>query len=91
MLLVEKLWRAVRRISRVATGEQGQRVFNSDAYQIRDLAANIGILFKTPEEFFLGEAPQPFVREFDPVAYLAQQVISSKSFPNRYHLRAKIP
>ncbi|KAE9979636.1 hypothetical protein EG327_006934 [Venturia inaequalis] len=41
----------------------------------RDLAANIGIPFKTPEEFFLGEALQPFVREFDPVMFLAQQVI----------------
>ncbi|TLD22662.1 PNK3P-domain-containing protein [Venturia nashicola] len=43
----------------------------------RDLAANVGIHFKTPEEFFLGEAPQTFVREFDPAAFLAQQVIST--------------
>ena len=37
----------------------------------RDLATNIGIPFKTPEEFFLDEAPRPFVRSFDPAAYLS--------------------
>lgn len=36
----------------------------------RDFATNIGIRFHTPEEFFLGEAPQPFVRSFDPATYL---------------------
>ena len=36
----------------------------------RDLAANIGIDFKTPEEFFLGEASAPFLREFEPSIYL---------------------
>jgi bifunctional polynucleotide phosphatase/kinase len=31
----------------------------------RDLAHNIGIKYQTPEEFFLGEAPREFAREFD--------------------------
>lgn len=31
----------------------------------RNLAHNIGIDFKTPEEFFLGEEPRDFVRDFD--------------------------
>ena len=31
----------------------------------RNLAHNIGIKFQTPEEFFLGEAPREFTREFD--------------------------
>ncbi|TKA49887.1 hypothetical protein B0A49_11299, partial [Cryomyces minteri] len=36
----------------------------------RDFASNVGIDFKTPEEFFLGEQPKPFVRLFDPAKYL---------------------
>ncbi|KAK4693241.1 bifunctional polynucleotide phosphatase/kinase, partial [Lecanoromycetidae sp. Uapishka_2] len=36
----------------------------------RDLAINIGIKFKTPEEFFLHEAPMPFTRTFEPSAFL---------------------
>ncbi|KAF1820324.1 PNK3P-domain-containing protein [Dissoconium aciculare CBS 342.82] len=36
----------------------------------RDLAANIGITFHTPEEFFLGEAPLPYTRTFQPTDHL---------------------
>lgn len=36
----------------------------------RDLAANIGINFHTPEEFFLGEEVKPFTRAFEPATYL---------------------
>ncbi|MCJ1308396.1 hypothetical protein MMC25_002049 [Agyrium rufum] len=38
----------------------------------RDFAANIGIDFHTPEEFFLKEEPQPFIRSFDPRVHLVQ-------------------
>lgn len=31
----------------------------------RNLAHNIGIAFKTPEEYFLGEKPRDFARDFD--------------------------
>ncbi|KAI4088001.1 MAG: hypothetical protein LQ344_006376 [Seirophora lacunosa] len=36
----------------------------------RNLAANVGIAFKTPEEFFLHEPPQSFTRDFEPSIYL---------------------
>ncbi|KKZ64652.1 hypothetical protein EMCG_09434 [[Emmonsia] crescens] len=45
----------------------------------RDFAANIGIPFKTPEEFFLGEAPKPVSRAFDPTTYISG---SSEDEPN---------
>ncbi|KAK5662120.1 hypothetical protein OQA88_8025 [Cercophora sp. LCS_1] len=35
----------------------------------RNLAHNIGIEFKTPEEFFLNEAPRTFARDFDLVQF----------------------
>ncbi|KAI4245026.1 MAG: hypothetical protein LQ352_006642 [Teloschistes flavicans] len=37
----------------------------------RNFATNIGIVFKTPEEFFLHEAPHPFMRDFEPSDYLS--------------------
>lgn len=36
----------------------------------RDLAANIGIHFYTPEEFFLGAEPEHFTRDFEPTMFL---------------------
>ena len=38
-------------------------------YVDRDFAANVGIPFKTPEEFFLQEKPRAFTRDFDPLNY----------------------
>lgn len=35
----------------------------------RNLAHNIGIIFKTPEEFFLDEKPRDFARDFDLVNF----------------------
>ncbi|KAJ4405437.1 DNA kinase/phosphatase Pnk1 [Neurospora sp. IMI 360204] len=35
----------------------------------RNLAHNVGIKYQTPEEFFLGEGPRNFTRDFDLVKY----------------------
>jgi bifunctional polynucleotide phosphatase/kinase len=43
----------------------------------RDLASNIGIAFKTPEEYFLRQPEQPFCRDFDPQLYLTSLSNSS--------------
>lgn len=40
----------------------------------RDLAANIGIRFQTPEEFFLGAETEPYNHHFEPADYLAKMV-----------------
>jgi hypothetical protein len=37
---------------------------------ISDFASNVGITFKTPEEFFLDASPEQVIREFDPASYL---------------------
>jgi bifunctional polynucleotide phosphatase/kinase len=38
----------------------------------RDFAANVGIPFHTPEEYFRGEKPRSFVRAFEPTVYISQ-------------------
>ncbi|KAL1612424.1 DNA kinase/phosphatase Pnk1 [Paraconiothyrium brasiliense] len=38
----------------------------------RNFAANVGIHFHTPEEYFLEEDPSPFIREFDPTVVLQE-------------------
>jgi hypothetical protein len=35
----------------------------------RDFAANVGIPFHTPEEYFRHEEPRPFMRAFEPTAH----------------------
>lgn len=49
----------------------------------RDFAANIGITFKTPEEFFLGKPPEPVSRAFDPSVYIKEE--SSGPGKSRFH------
>ena len=42
----------------------------------RNLAANIGIAFQTPEEFFLRAETEPYEHVFEPVEFLAAQEIN---------------
>lgn len=51
---------------REKTDKRNKDHANSD----RDLAANIGIHFHTPEEFFLGHEIAPYVQPFDPRKFL---------------------
>ena len=63
-----------------AAGREGNKavgVKKDHACSDRDFASNVGITFQTPEEFFLGEAPKPFVRSFDPADYLKAEVNSA--------------
>lgn len=45
----------------------------------RDLAANIGIKFQTPEEFFLGLETEPYVHPFEPKHFLESALSSQQS------------
>jgi hypothetical protein len=46
----------------------------------RDFAANVGISFHTPEEYFRHEEPRVFVRAFEPAAYTAEESTSARTF-----------
>ncbi|OHE91870.1 polynucleotide kinase 3 phosphatase [Colletotrichum orchidophilum] len=58
----------------IFVGDAGGRIaaskFSKDfSCSDRNLAHNIGVTYKTPEEFFLDEKPRDFVREFDIVHF----------------------
>lgn len=50
---------------RPATVVNGKNVAKDFSCSDRNLAANVGVRFETPEEYFLGEAPREFARGFN--------------------------
>jgi len=53
----------------------------------RNMANNVGIEFKTPEEYFHLQEPEPYIQEFEPSAYL--RVVSDDA-PNASKLVASL-
>lgn len=45
----------------------------------RNFAHNVGVSYQTPEEYFLGEAPREFVRDFDVAAFPFSRTATSST------------
>lgn len=62
--------------SSIFVGDAGGRVESGKlrkdfSISDRNFAHNVGIAFKTPEEFFLGEESRQYLRDFDPAQYFS--------------------
>ncbi|EME84997.1 uncharacterized protein MYCFIDRAFT_41913 [Pseudocercospora fijiensis CIRAD86] len=57
-------------------GDKSAKVRKDHSCSDRDFAANAGIPFKTPEEYFLEEEPKSFIRSFDPAPYVEKKLDS---------------
>ncbi|KAF2461511.1 polynucleotide kinase 3 phosphatase-domain-containing protein [Lineolata rhizophorae] len=68
------------------TGQSARDFSCSD----RNFAANVGIAFKTPEEYFLNAAPAPFEREFDPKSYLQDVHVATPVYSKAHTLELVI-
>ena len=56
----------------------------------RDFAANVGIQFKTPEEYFRDEPEQPFSRSFEPALYLSASTSVTEAFQRKHSVEIVI-
>ena len=70
MLAAVQQGRWLRLIILAQTGGLESLLFTYVLTEARDFAANVGITFRTPEEYFLNEAPHPYARQFNPNTYL---------------------
>ncbi|KAI5926052.1 polynucleotide kinase 3 phosphatase [Camillea tinctor] len=66
------------RTAQPKTGDMKAALAKDFSCSDRNFAHNLGIKYQTPEEFFLGESPREFTREFDLAAYPAD---SSEDVP----------
>lgn len=57
-------------------GDKAAKVRKDHSCSDRDFAANVGVQFHTPEEYFLGEPAKPYTRSFDPKSYLQTTLTS---------------
>lgn len=58
------------RVAGLGRSEDGVAAVTKDfSCSDRNFAHNVGVLYKTPEEFFLGEKPRNFSREFDVASF----------------------
>ncbi|KAI0602315.1 DNA kinase/phosphatase Pnk1 [Biscogniauxia sp. FL1348] len=57
------------RVAQPKAGDKKAAVAKDFSCSDRNFAHNLGIKYQTPEEFFLGEPPREFSREFDLAAY----------------------
>lgn len=66
-------------IGDAAGREKTDKRLKDHATSDRDLAANIGIKFQTPEEFFLGLETEPYVHPFEPKRFLESALSSQET------------
>jgi len=57
-------------------GDKAAGIKKDHSCSDRDFAANVGMHFHTPEEYFLNEPAKPFKRAIDPATYLDVELIS---------------
>jgi bifunctional polynucleotide phosphatase/kinase len=62
-------------------GDKSQKVKKDHSCSDRDFAANVGIGFQTPEEFFLGDETKPFERLLHPSDYLDVELTTDTEVP----------
>ncbi|KAF2759782.1 PNK3P-domain-containing protein [Pseudovirgaria hyperparasitica] len=65
-----------------AAGRGSEKGNKDHSCSDRDFAANVGIKFYSPEEYFSKEDARPFVRNFDPANYLAMSIQTGSSIDN---------
>jgi hypothetical protein len=81
--VIIRLW-----TGKTSTANSSQYVVAESDLCHRGLATNIGMPFKTPEEFFLGQTTEPAPKLFEPMSFvkpdLEEPGMSSRIWLSRY-------